>query len=1216
MSDQLEHSPDVRERELFLGASEISDREERVAYLEKACQGDQALKQRVRDLLREEDRVGDFLQTPALSDPRGAASENQGFGPGGTEIAGLLSEKVGDRIGRYKLLQQIGEGGCGVVYMAEQEEPVRRRVALKVIKLGMDTKSVIARFEAERQALALMEHPNIAKVLDAGATDTGRPYFVMELVRGVKITEYCDQHNLATEDRLQLFVQVCQAIQHAHQKGIIHRDIKPSNILVTLHDGVPVPKVIDFGIVKATEQRLTAKTLFTEFAAFIGTPAYMSPEQAEMSGLDIDTRSDIYALGVLLYELLTGKTPFDPEALLRGGLDECRRTIREKEPLRPSTRLETMLHAELATTAEQRRTEAPKLIHSLRGDLDWVVMKCLEKDRTRRYDTANGVAMDVQRYLHDEPVLACPPSNVYRMRKLLRRHRGVVMATGSIAAALLAGATVSTWQAVRATRAEHDAYAAQHKESGLRQQAERERQRAEEETSLAKLNAYVADINLAQRALSTDGNYGQAIQLLNFHRPTEGEPDLRGFEWRYLWNLGKGNEFMALPDQDGPVHALALSPDGKWLAIGLRQELSIWNMQTRSVVTKLAVGRTPLAPFGSRGRGERRMQDPRGSIAASFSPDSSLLITGSLDSVRIWRTADWSEQAVLPGASGALALSKDGSRLVTEGERQFFFPIGGGMGRGEGRGDSGSLHVWDAKTWKLIRTIPGASGPLAISSDGSQVAGQTPAGLGVWAVEGNAAEVLLRNSTNLFAHPGPLSHGDRLIAFAPDGRSIVAARNNISEHGVFVLSIWDCQTGVELESMPNDPEHVEHTGVISSLAFSPDGSRLATASWDRSIRLWDVEKRQRIATLHGHMNEVLSLAFAADGQSLITGARDGSVKIWKTAPPKEDILTGPWEPLFFSPDGRRLAALSGQSSVVFLNLVTGQPEEEFILGSRHEGFGFRRPPPGIGPGPGHLPVALSADLGTLVQGLNDGYVRFLNTKTGESNMLKVAQGHVDLVALSPDGNLLVAGGGFGQSLRWIDLRTGTNGILHGASFKVWFSPDSRTLASPQREGGKESGIQLWQIEAGQVRTKAVIETPGSTVAFSPDSQLLATAAGPEDLDNVIHLWDAQTGKARGVLTGHKQLIWSLAFSPDGKTLASASDDGTLRLWNVATRRELLSIRRLGVGLRGLAFSPDGQLLVAGSGLFSQRGALQFFRAPLLSDSGAGLSEKVSGRTSP
>src|SRR5450755_4652874 len=307
-----------------------------------------------------------------------------GLKTGLTDVFPVL-EKPGDWIGRYKLLQQIGEGGCGVVYMAEQEEPVRRKVALKVIKLGMDTTSVIARFEAERQALAMMDHPNIAKVLDAGATETGRPYFVMELVRGIKITDYCDQNKLPTRERLDLFIKICQAVQHAHQKGIIHRDLKPSNILVTLHDGVPVPKIIDFGIAKATEGRLSDLTVYTDLHQFIGTPAYVSPEQAEMSGLDIDTRADIYSLGVLLYELLTGRTPFDAQALSQSGLDAMRRTIRETEPLRPSTRLSSMLQVELTAVAERHRAEPPRLVKLIRGDLDWIVMKALEKDRTRRY---------------------------------------------------------------------------------------------------------------------------------------------------------------------------------------------------------------------------------------------------------------------------------------------------------------------------------------------------------------------------------------------------------------------------------------------------------------------------------------------------------------------------------------------------------------------------------------------------------------------------------------------------------------------------------------------------------------------------------------------------------------------------------------------------------------------------------------------------------------
>jgi serine/threonine protein kinase len=419
-------------------------------------------------------------------------------------------EQLGKHINQYKILQRIGEGGCGVVYMAEQERPIRRKVALKVIKLGMDTKNVIARFEAERQALALMDHPNIARVLDAGATETGRPYFVMELVRGVRITEYCDQNSLDTRRRLELFIQICHAIQHAHQKGVIHRDIKPSNILVTLHDGVPVPKVIDFGIAKAIEGKLTEQTLFTAYEQLIGTPAYMSPEQAEMSGLDVDTRSDIYSLGVLLYELLTSKTPFDGKTLMRSGLDEMRRTLREKEPQRPSNILTTLHGTELKTTAEHRHAEPPKLISLLKGDLDWIVMKALEKDRTRRYETANGLMMDVQRYLDNEPVVARPPSQLYRFQKLVRRNQVVFASGAAVAVALIIGLGVSTLLFFREKEARQQAVLSNQRESELRQQTE-----AREK------------INLAAVFVSQE-KYEQAAKLLDEVKTPPPKPSLDG----------------------------------------------------------------------------------------------------------------------------------------------------------------------------------------------------------------------------------------------------------------------------------------------------------------------------------------------------------------------------------------------------------------------------------------------------------------------------------------------------------------------------------------------------------------------------------------------------------------------------------------------------------------------------------------------------------------
>src|SRR6266540_601225 len=424
-----------REEEIFDTARELAA-EERAAYLAERCGQDADLRERIEGMLEADAAAGEFFKTDVVASSTVILAD-----------ASLSSsiEKPGDRIGRYKMLQQIGEGGMGLVYMAEQEQPVRRSVALKIIKLGMDTRQVVARFEAERQALAMMNHPHIAKVFDAGATDSGRPYFVMELVRGIPITEYCDKNFLPTRQRLDLFILVCQAVQHAHQKGVIHRDLKPSNILVTLNDGVPWPMIIDFGIAKATHHRLTEKTLFTDFAQMSGTPAYMSPEQAEMRKLDVDTRTDIYALGVLLYELLVGQTPFDAKEMMQGGLDALRQIIREKEPLRPSTKLNTLSGDARTTAGKHRQTDVGKLVHQLQGDLDWIVMKCLEKDRTRRYDTASGLAMDIQRHLSCEPVLARPPSSLYEFQKTVRRHKFGFAAAAAIIFVLAVGITLTTW---------------------------------------------------------------------------------------------------------------------------------------------------------------------------------------------------------------------------------------------------------------------------------------------------------------------------------------------------------------------------------------------------------------------------------------------------------------------------------------------------------------------------------------------------------------------------------------------------------------------------------------------------------------------------------------------------------------------------------------------------------------------------------------------------
>jgi serine/threonine protein kinase/WD40 repeat protein len=1079
-------------------------------------------------------------------------------------LIATVTEREGDRIGRYKLLQRIGEGGCGVVYMAEQEEPVRRRVALKVIKLGMDTRSVIARFEAERQALAMMDHPNIAKVLEAGATDTGRPYFVMELVRGIRITDYCDQNSLPTEARLSLFSQVCHALHHAHQKGIIHRDIKPSNILVTLHDGRPVPKVIDFGIAKATDQRLTDKTLFTEFTTFIGTPAYMSPEQAEMSGLDIDTRSDIYSLGVLLYELLTGKTPFDPETLLRSSLDECRRIIREDEPLRPSTRVATMLDTELTTTARMRRTETSRLIHQLQGDLDWIVMMCLDKDRTRRYASANDLALDIGRFLESEPVEARPPSNLYRLRKLFHRHRGAFAAAAAIAVILVAGATLSTSLAIRAIRAERQARSGQVTETHLRQQAESERARAERESAAARLNEYIADINLAQRSLA-DGNLGRALLLLNKHRPAAGEIDLRGFEWRYLWQLCQGDEHTALPDQDGPVHCLVFGRDGHWLAIGKQAELSIYNLSSRTLITNL----------------------PKGGLSMALTPNGQFLVASSPSTTRLWDTTTWTERKALPENAGPVSLSTDGRQLATL--------------------SSDGVTIWDTEKWQVIKTLPDALPPMTIAPDGQRAVAGSISNLVIynWG-EGSRPPLELADSTNIFFRGPPFArnrprgeesardffrlytrmqrfNAENGLSYSPDGKFVTAARNSLSEWGVFVVSIWDTQTG-EHAVMPDDPDHVEHTGSIEGLAFAPDGHSLATASADHSIRIWNFDSRRRVMTLQGHVSEVWSIAFSPDGKTIASGAKDGSVRLWPIRS-REDVIPGTWSPLAFSKDGRILAALNRERTLVFLNLATSEAEEQFPLDDEQgRGRRFRFV----------FPVALSANLRMVAYSVGGDSLHFIDTLTQETNSVKTPDPSTESLFLTSDGRTLITSANRGRTVRLWDLPGATNSVLPTEASRLLLSADDRSLAVMTRS----NVVQIWDLPTQSVRaTLAIDAQPSMGMAFSHDGRYFAFV-GPDD---AVRIYDTITSRLLGTCTGHKQRVWSIAFTPDSRTLASVSDDSTLKLWNVATQQELLTIRRLGGTVRELLFSPDGRMLVGTRGLQSRTGGLRFYRAPLLEE---------------
>jgi eukaryotic-like serine/threonine-protein kinase len=1132
MSSSREFHTSPSDREIFLTALDKVDPNERAEYLANACGSDNRLRGEVEAMLRETEVLGGFLEEPAIQVARNDLSSSTGD----ATLVTPVTEQPGDLIGRYKLVQKLGEGGCGVVYRAEQEQPLRREVALKIIKLGMDTKQVIARFEAERQALALMDHPNIARVFDAGATEAGRPFFVMELVRGVKLTEYCDQAHLNLRERLVLFAQVCQAVQHAHQKGIIHRDLKPSNILISTVEGRAVPKIIDFGIAKATDPRgLDEPMAFTQVDQVIGTPAYMSPEQADRRVLDIDTRSDIYSLGVLLYELLTGRTPFDGAALLRDGIEEFRRVIREVEPQKPSTRLLSLGATELEAAARHRRSTPKQLAQTVRGDLDWIGMKALEKDRTRRYATAAAFSQDVEYFLSNEPVLARPPSNLYRLRKMVRRRRGAVFASGGILMALLVGAGISFWQAIRATRAETEAHTAEQTAVQLRRRAEYERERAQGQAELARINEYTADINLAQQSLAA-GNYGRAVRLLQRHQPQPNQTDLRGFEWRYLWQLSKGDDHVSFPNQNGSVRWVAFSPSGAQLAIGSDHRTTIWKVDSRTLV------RTLELPF----------------VSGVFSADNRKFMAGTVEGVRIFDTETWA-QTNLPGTTaGPVALSRDGGRLATPGKT--------------------GVVVWETQNWTATATLPGAAPPFAFSGDGRLLATGARGGITVWDWATATPVTLLKHSPTMFGR-GAWDQLGRVIAFTPDTHSIIAPRSRVSSNPMFALGWWDVESGEEAPLPGEAAAQPQHTGTIAWMAISPDGQELATASMDHSIQVRDLPAGRLIATLHGHLSEVWAVAFSPDSRTLVSGAKDGSVSLWsRPYSSKKDSSNGSRFPVAFSPNGRSLAVLDpARGRLRFLNSSTLASEKELSLEEGGTGFGPR--------------FALSADFGTLAESLRDGRIRLVDTTTGSGRFLNIDPNPVTELALSPDGLQLFTAAS-GQPSRWWDLPTGTNLVLHPGAQRALFSPDGGKLAIFVQP----DTVELWDP---RTRTRlSTLRTGGSLgigAAFSSDGRLLALASNPMEAEQSIQIWDTTRAQPVGTCIGHKQGIIALAFTPDGRTLASASHDSTLKLWNVGTQQELLSFSQNGLGFGGLLFSPSGTVLVATQ--FSPDPGIRFYRAP-------------------
>src|SRR5262245_48422060 len=856
------------ERDLFLAALDKTDPTDRAIYLDDACGNDPELRRRLETLLSAHAQAQKFLESPA-SGVRAT-------------LARATPLPAESQIGPYKLLEQIGEGGMGVVYMAQQTEPVKRKTALKVIKPGMDSKQVIARFEAERQALALMDHQHIARVLDAGTTESGRPYFVMELVRGVPINEYCDKQRLNTRQRLELFFGVCRAVQHAHLKGIIHRDLKPSNVLVTLHDGVPVVKVIDFGVAKALNQELTEKTLFTQYSQMVGTPLYMSPEQAELSGLDIDTRTDVYSLGVLLYELLTGTTPFDKERLKNAGFDEMRRIIREDEPPKPSTRISTIRAAGDSTAAGKRDSDPRQLSRVLRGELDWIVMKALEKDRSRRYESASALAADIQRYLSDEPVLACPPTTMYRFQKLTRKHKPALVTAAAIAVCLILGTTVSAWQAVRATTAEAQANANKQKAVANEQKAvanaaaaeQKEQEATKQRDELSELNKkleaanaqlqatqaelratlYASNMNLAKHAWDAN-DAGRLATLLGQHRPKPDEPDLRGFEWHYLYRQSHAE----ILDLKINADSVAYSPDGKHLACACDNAIKIVDSQT---------GRL-LLTFNNGGGGGGNWYN-----GIACSPDGKRLAAWAGFGTRqgkIWDAETGQVLHTLNGPCFTVAFSPDGKRVASAG----WAPAGGEGGR------NCQLILWDAERGQQVFSVKSTriAGNMAFRPDGKHLA------CGTKVFDAKTGEDVFDLKQT----------GDVCVAYSPDGKRLAS--------GDRALKVWDAETGQEILTIQGIPDG------IRNVAYSPDGKHLAGACYDRTLRIWDAQSGREIFMIKGARGGS-GLAYSPDGSRLVFNG--GTVQLWDARKDQRPLTIKASDAthiasLSYSPDGKRLA---------------------------------------------------------------------------------------------------------------------------------------------------------------------------------------------------------------------------------------------------------------------------------------------------------------------
>ncbi|MFO0892608.1 MAG: protein kinase [Isosphaeraceae bacterium] len=1023
-----------------------------------------------------------------------------------TSTAEPASESVGARIGPYKLLQQLGEGGMGAVYMAEQSEPMRRTVALKLIKAGMDSRLVLARFNAERQALALMDHPNIARVLDAGASESGRPYFVMELVKGIPITRFCDERRLTVRERLELMIPVCQAIQHAHQKGIIHRDLKPSNVLIALYDGKPVPKVIDFGVAKATGPRLTDQTLFTEFGSVVGTLEYMSPEQAQMNQLDIDTRSDIYSLGVVLYELLTGSTPLDRTRLRHAALLEVLQRIRDEEAPRPSIRLSTI--QELPSVAAERGLDPDRLRLLIRGELDWIVMKCLDKDRDRRYGTTNDLARDIQRYLGDEPVQACPPSAAYRTRKFIRRNKRALVAA-SVGVAGLVLAVVGLAISVALTR--------------------QAKSRVEAALVNERLSSYFLTISLADREWSAN-NLAAARQILE-----RCPPDLRGWEWRYLdrlrgraipplrhrnglydcamspdgkqvvtcdaegylafWDPTSGRELCpAIRGHDDLCYRVAFSPDGESFASAADRELKVWESRTRRLLRawKPPAGTIQGLVFNHVGR-------PIVCVCEHRDGQEAISLWDGLSGELMFHLSN--QQRMVH----CLALSPDESLFATA------------------NGD-GTVRLWDATSGKAVRTLLGDQVFWRVAFDH---AGQLIAAAGGDANQPGGGQIIIWEVASGDERPLPSGHGAQCLAFSPEGDRLATGGSDQA------VRIYDTASGQEVLVLRG------HTDWIPGLVFTPDGNRLVSASGDRTARIWDAspwregeQVGNELLTLDGRSGGMFFTAFHPTEPLVATASSDGSIRIWDTRTGRNLRTFRPLDRglrcLAFDREGRRLAVGGHQSLIAILDTETGNELRRLDVKAAAVAA-----------------LAFSPDGRHLASGDDEGFVQITEIENGSKTLRVRGAPFITAMKFSPDreGKLIAIGTGDGPVRIW---ETATSREIPASSLQhrgmisdLAFSADGRYLAT----ASWDRSVRIWDTSSWR-RDEVILDTAAAlSIAFSPDGQSLAWGGS----DTTLKVWRRATGDVH-VFRGHLSWVTAVAFSPDGNVIASASRDGTAKIW--------------------------------------------------------------------